>query len=177
MGKGLDKLFDLPLLGLLLKVLFSERLHMLLAFVFFLGGLCWLVNHWMESAVLDAIALFSMRVPMLLFGVWMVLAFLFVLIDKCFPGSNSQRGMTKKQIEKLLDKAKEEGQLELSVRYSAGVTGFSTSSTSLTLDVSGGQSDPVDREIGEYLQKKTGRRVQVRAGKNAWRRLVVFLAN
>ena len=175
MNKGLDKLFDLPLIGLLLSFLFSEHTHVLLAAIFTLGGLCWLINLLVQFSLLDLIAYYLMIVPVILFGIWIVLVLLFVLIEKrFFHHSGPGRGMNQQAIDQELKKAVKAGRLELSIRFNSSELKFSNSSQVLTLNVTGGQDDPVDEEMATFLSTRTNKKVRVEKGKNRWRRMIYF---
>ena len=105
-NRGLDKLFDIPLIGLLLHLLFSERMHVALAAIFSLGGLCWLINLLIESPQFDTIARYLMFIPLSLFGIWIICVLLFLLLEKLFfPNSGPGRGMREKTIDKEIKKA------------------------------------------------------------------------
>ena len=173
MTKGIDKLFDLPLIGLVLSFLFWERTHVMLAAIFSLGGLCWLINLLVQFSLLDIIAYYLMIVPVILFGLWIVLVLLFLLIEKLFfPDSGPGRGMNEQVIDKEMKKAAKVGKLELSIRFNSSEVGFSKSSHVLTLKVTGGQDDPVDGEVATYLSTRTDKKVRVEKGKNRWRRMI-----
>ena len=156
MNKGIDRLFDLPLIGLLLSFLFSERTHVVLATIFSLGALGWTINLLFEISLLDTIAYYLMTVPVLLFGIWIVILLLFLLIEKLFyPDSGPGRGMNEQEIDKGFNQAVNAGKLELSIRYNSSELGFSRSSNILTLEVTGGQDDPVDEEVVSFLSTRT----------------------
>ena len=173
MEKGLDKLFDVPLLGLLLRLLFSERFHGQLAGVFFFGGVCWLINVVVASSLLGTITFFLIGIPLALFGLWIILVLVFLVLDWLFfpaPGS----GMTAKSIEREIKKGMEAGQLDLSIRYNCSQVGFAVYATCLKLEVTGGQEDDIEREIVAVLSPKTDKTIQVQPGADLWERKVYF---
>jgi len=171
----IDKLFDLPLIGLLLRILFSERTHVVLAAIFSLGGVCWLINLLVESPLLDIIALFLLIIPVLLFGIWIILVLLFLLIEKLFfQDSDPVRVMGEQTIGREIKKAEEAGKLELSIIFNSSELGFSKSSQVLTLKVTGGQDDNVEEEVAAFLSARTDKKVRVEKGENRWRRWVYF---
>lgn len=67
MKRGVDRLFDLPLIGLLLNFLFSERSHVVLATFFSVGVLGWLINLPLKNSLLGSTAYFLISIPVLLF--------------------------------------------------------------------------------------------------------------
>ena len=175
MNKGIDKLFDLPMIGPLFQLLFSERTHVALAVTFSLGGVCWLINLLVESPQFNTIALYLMKIPLLLFAIWIIFVLLFLLIEKrSFPDSGSGRGMSEKTIDREIKRAEEAGKLELSIRFNSSEVGFSKSSLVLTLKVTGGQDDHVDEEVAAFLSARTEKKIRVEKGKNRWRRLIYF---
>ncbi len=175
MNKGIDKLFDLPLIGLLLGILFSERTHVVLAAIFCLGAICWLINLLIVSPLFDTIARYLMIIPLLLFGIWIILVLMFLLIEKIFfPDAGPGRGMNEKAINREIKKAVKAGKLELSIRFNSSEVGFSRSSLVLTLKVTGGQENPVDEEVAAFLSARTNKKVRVEKGKNRWRRMIYF---
>ena len=175
MNKGLDRIFDLPLIGLLLQLLFSERIHIVLAVIFSMGGACWLINLLIESPKIDTVAVYLMLIPLLLFGIWIMIVLLFLLIEKLFfPDSGPGRGFSDQAIDKEIKRAVKAGKLELSLRFNSSEVGFSKSSLVLTLKVPGGQDDPVDEELAGFLSTRTDKKVRVEKGKNRWRRMIYF---
>ena len=175
----MKSIFDMPLVGPILRLLFSERGHVALAYVFFLGAAGWLSGYFFEIAALVQAGKYLMWTTMGLFGSWILSVMLLIGLDR-IRGKDQRAGFanpSQREIFKRLEQAVERGEAELSLQFNSGEVKFVSvheRDDFFTLSVTGGQGDPVDAEISEYLRSCFEHPFRIEKGKNLWRRRVVL---
>ena len=175
----MKSIFDMPLVGPVLRWLFSERGQMALTYVFFLGAGGWLLGYFLEIATLAQVGKYLMWTSMGLVGCWILVVMLLIGLDR-IRGKDQRADFanpSQKEILGRLEKAVERGEAELSLQFNSGTVSFVSvheRDDVFTLSVTGGQSDPVDAEISDYLRSCFEHPFRIEKGKNLWRRRVVF---
>ena len=175
----MKSILDVPLVGPLLRLLFSERGQVALTYVFFLGAACWLSGYLLEIATLAQAGKYLMWTTMMLFGSWILVVMLLLGLDR-IRGKNQRAGYanpSQKEILERFERAVERGEAELSLQFNSREVKFVSvheRDDFFTLSVTGGQSDPVDAEISEYLRSCFEHPFRIEKGKNLWRRRIVL---
>ncbi len=173
MARGIDRVFEVPVLGHVLRLLFLERTHILLAAVCAIGGLLWLFNLWMGSPTLAEFAFWVMSIPLALFGILFLLALSFAALDKLFFNEPAF-GFSERSLREAIRQGISAGELEVSIRFNSATSGFVLQATSVTVEVTGGQEADIRQEIVDAFRAQTDRPIEVRPGANRWRRRILF---
>ena len=170
---------DIPLIGPIIRMLFSERGQIALTYVFFLGVACWLSGYFLEIATLTQAGKYLVWTSMALIGSWILVVMLMIGLDR-IRGKDQRAGFenpSQKEILERFARAVEREEAELSLQFNSREVKFVSMHERddfFTLSVTGGQSDPVDAEISEYLRSCFEHPFRIAKGKNLWRRRVVF---
>ena len=175
----MKSIHDIPLIGPIVRLVFSERGQMALIYVFFLGAACWLSGYFLEITALAQVGKYLMWTSMALIGSWILVVILLIGIDR-IRGKDQRAAYANpshKEILERLEAAVERGEAELSLQFNSREVKFVSvheRDDFFTLSVTGGQGDPVDAEISEYLHSCFPHPFRIEKGKNLWRRRVVF---
>ena len=172
----IDKLFEIPVFGKLLKLIFSESFHIKLVYIAALGGLFWLADYFYPLAIFSTISYYLIRIPLYLFGIWMALIFLLLLIEKFTDQYSTFANASKALIAKRLKKAFKNGELELFLSFNSQyleIIDVHQYNDIFTINVTGGQDDNVNQEIIDLLSDKTDQTFEIKSGDNLWRRIVI----
>lgn len=174
----MKSIFNIPVIGPICRLLFSERGQVALTYVFFLGAASWLLGYFLEIASVSLVGKYLMWASLLLVGSWMLLVMLSVGFDR-IRGKDQRAGFanpSQKEILERLEEALERGEAELSLQFNSGEVKFVSvheRDDLFTLAVTGGQSDPIDTEISECLRSCFEHPFRIEKGKNQWRRRII----